>query len=483
MKKPLLTAKEFDLLNEFSSSPNLQSLNIPKLIDCSKGLKIEISETNSVSVSVSSSSSLKGLTAKLTERKVLNKDLSRPIYYYNFIVNEQVYYEPGDSFGFYPELANDEVEWLGNRLGFDLEEIIKLTGSSEIISALLPGIEKDLPAVSTSVRKIVSRLDIKSFPRKALIRTLAEYCQDEKESQMLLFLSSRSGSDAYNRLRTEMLSVQVLLAALDSLNPTLEALILLVGPLQPRYYSCCRMKQEKNQNDEESPSTAFQIVFNVTGVCSKWLESLSPSKEFAFPIQKRSVNNFRLTPSTAINPIIMIAAGTGVAPFIGFLEVLKERQMMDKNDRSSLDADTKANTNEDLSSSVDKSPQIPLTWLIYGFRNRQDDFIFEEELSKHSANGGILTKLSLAISRDPIEPKLYVQDLIFQKEKELFSQLIFEQKATIYICGDELTMIKGVNDVIVKIIMEKNPEISQKEAEGILLTWTKENKINRDIWI
>ena len=124
---------------------------------------------------------------------------------------------------------------------------------------------------------------------------------------------------------------------------------------------------------------------------------------------------------------------------------------------------------------------MPFNWLIFGLRSSKTDFIFQKDLEKF-LQLGTLSRLSLAQSRDPDTPKTYVQDLL-KKEKIEFSHLINEKDAIIYICGDEITMIKGVNDAIVEIVMENQPELNQKEAENLLMNWTKEKKIIRDIWI
>lgn len=457
MKKPLLTAKEYDLLKDFSAEANLSLL--PKLLP----INISITKVTDESAERTPESLEKKLTAQLKSHRILNKDPSRPVYYYDFQVlseAEEFKYEPGDSFGFYPELLREEVENLSEKLGgIDFKELVKITGPKDVLSSFFPkhDLSNEIDGLIVQIGEVLSRIDLRSFPKKAILRTLAEYCSNESDSNMLLFLSSRAGSDAYNRLRGEMLSGQIILAAIDSLkNVPIEVLASLFGPLQPRYYSCCRSMSSEN-------TKSFQIVFNVSegspescpdfkvkGACSGWLESLSIEPQTTIPIIKRSINHFRLPDEFCpARPIIMIACGTGIAPFIGFLELLQERQVYN--------------------------------WLIFGLRSCKTDFIFQEEVESFLQNG-TLSKLSLAQSRDPDVPKTYVQDVL-KKEKTEFTQLIYEKDALIYVCGDELTMIKGVNDAIVEIIMENQPELSQKEADNLLMKWTKEKKIIRDIWI
>lgn len=450
MRKPLLTAKELESVKDF---PVDNLTLIPKLVDFALHLK----QTNENERSIISSYK-PALLAELKHSKVLNKNqaaVSRPIYYYDFAVTvpetESFSYQPGDSFGFYPKLSAEEVDFIAEKVQVSPSRTVHLTGPLEILAAYFPQHQIEESGLIIKVSDLISRLDVRSFPKKATLRTVAEYCQDEQESTALLFLSSRNGSDAYNRLRSELLSIQILLAAFDSINLPLEALVNLAGPLQPRYYSACR-KQEGN---------SFQIVFNVSetsiesseikGVCSSWLESLNgQSCSATLPIIQRSISHFRLPSPLTSRPIIMIAAGTGLAPFIGFLEVLQSQ------------------------------PVKPFTWLIFGYRSHQDDFIFEEEL-KEFQSSGILSRLALAASRDSVEPKTYVQDVI-RKEKDEFYHLLQDEDALVYVCGDELTMIKGINDAIVELIMERTA-VTKKEADGLLLQWTRDKKIIRDIWV
>jgi sulfite reductase alpha subunit-like flavoprotein len=449
MKKPILTAKELEALKSF---PTDDLSLVPKLIlSAFEVVALGDSKFEPTSFLLDP---LK-LSASLRDKRTLNSDASRPIYQLDFVVADTAdnfEYEAGDSFGFHPELPEETVLWLQDRLGLKEAELIKVTGPSvgKLVVDLFPQFQEQ-PALNDAIlhtSKVLSRLDFTGFPKKALLRALAECCQDESEASILLFLSSRAGSEAYNRLRSEMLSVQVLLAALDSLTPPLSLLLTALNPLQARYYSCCN-KFVKNGD--------FKIVFSVTetalpsgfiarGICSTWLKAMEPSSTQFFPITKRSIQNFRLPSDLDLQnrPIILIAAGTGISPFIGFLETLQ-------------------------------SLNSRFVWLIFGCRSEQDDFIFRDEIESF-LQASTLSKLSLALSRDPVKPKMYVQNVILE-EADLFSKLMLEDDALCYICGDELTMIKGVNDAISEVI---TPHTS---IPNVLLQWTKEKKIIRDIWV
>jgi sulfite reductase (NADPH) flavoprotein alpha-component len=121
--------------------------------------------------------------------------------------------------------------------------------------------------------------------------------------------------------------------------------------------------------------------------------------------------------------IIMIGPGTGIAPFIGFLQ---ER--------------------EDLNGQ---------NWLFFGERTKED-FYYKDFLQALEAKGKL--KLDLAFSREQ-EEKIYVQHLVDENRAE-FKKWI-KNNATIYICGDK-NMAKDVEEVILSILDEDR---SKSEAE------------------
>lgn len=112
--------------------------------------------------------------------------------------------------------------------------------------------------------------------------------------------------------------------------------------------------------------------------------------------QTRQHETFHLVPNA---PLIMIGAGTGLAPYIGFL---KQRQ---KNQ--------------------DKAP----CWLLFGEQYEQHDFYFSEEL-KALQRSGVLTRLDCAWSRSD---GCYITALLEQQRDELTDWVA--RGAQIYVCG------------------------------------------------
>ena len=106
----------------------------------------------------------------------------------------------------------------------------------------------------------------------------------------------------------------------------------------------------------------------------------------SIPVVFKSGGSFHPPPNLC-PPVIMIGPGTGVSPFVGFLQ---ERDHL----RGCKESDNSSN-------------EIGEAWLFFGCRRAEEDFLFRSQLESFEANG-CLTKLIVAYSRAQ-EQKVYVQ--------------------------------------------------------------------------
>ena len=164
------------------------------------------------------------------------------------------------------------------------------------------------------------------------------------------------------------------------------------------------------------------------------------------PIFLHSNASFRL-PEDTTAPVIMIGPGTGIAPFRAFLE---ERQA---------------------------TGQTGDNWLFFGEQREKMDFLYKEQLMGMHRDG-VLAHLDTAFSRDQAQ-KVYVQDKMQEKSKELFSWL--ERGAYFYVCGDATRMAKDVETALLDVIARGSNGTLEHAAE-YLATMKKQKRYQRDVY-
>ncbi|KAH8690310.1 putative NADPH-cytochrome P450 reductase [Talaromyces proteolyticus] len=130
-------------------------------------------------------------------------------------------------------------------------------------------------------------------------------------------------------------------------------------------------------------------------------------------------SQFKL-PTSSSSSIIMIAAGTGVAPFRGFLHERSRLKTMGR--------------------------EVGRTILYYGCRRPNEDDLYSDEFSTLKEIMGNNLQIINVFSRENPERKVYVQDRIMEHTDDLFNLLVNED-AYLYICGSA----KMARDVTIKI--------------------------------
>ncbi|XP_054434315.1 methionine synthase reductase [Pteronotus mesoamericanus] len=391
-------------------------------------------------------------------------------------------YQPGDAFNVICPNSDSEVQSLLQRLQLtDQREhrvLLKIKTDTKKKGATLP---QHIPERRSLQFILTWCLEIRAVPKKAFLRALVDYTSDGAEKRRLQELCSRQGATDYNRfVRDASTSVLDLLLAFPSCQPPLGLLLEHLPKLQPRPYSCASSslahpgKLRFVFNIVEFLSNTTSVVVR-RGVCTGWLATLVESvlqpntrashadgrKALApeISISPRTTNSFHL-PSDPAVPIIMVGPGTGIAPFIGFLQHREKLQEQHPDEH------------------------FGATWLFFGCRHQDRDYLFREEL-RHFQKHGILTHLKVSFSRDaPVReeeaPVKYVQDNIQLHSKQV-ARLLLRENGCIYVCGDAKNMAKDVNDTLVEII-SKEVGVDKLEAMKTLATLKEEKRYLQDIW-
>lgn len=184
------------------------------------------------------------------------------------------------------------------------------------------------------------------------------------------------------------------------------------------------------------------------GVCTSFLDRIPEHKVHCFV---RPCASFRLPDDNSL-PIILIGAGSGIAPFRSFWQ---EREAL---------------ANQSGNSSLGKCI------LFFGCRSRDIDYLYEEE-HKKLLERGILNKVFVALSRE--DRKIYVQDEVFE-QRSLVYDLLERQGAHVYVCGDA-AMAEGVRISLQKVYTSA-ASYSETEAESAVDDLFNESRYHEDVF-
>ena len=140
-------------------------------------------------------------------------------------------------------------------------------------------------------------------------------------------------------------------------------------------------------------------------------------------------------------PLVLLATGTGIAPYISFFQELQNR----------------------------KKQNLPVnkTILFFGSKNRKYDFIFEEELTKYKEEG-IIERIVTAFSRDQ-EKKIYLQNLVSDNAEDLKK---YAMNGILYLCGG-VSMGLEVTNELEKILGKDEMKKLENESRFIKELWGK----------
>ncbi len=224
-------------------------------------------------------------------------------------------------------------------------------------------------------------------------------------------------------------------------------LVSALRPLAPRLYS---IASSGRADPDHVHLTVGVVRYECRGrvhrgVASNWLaERVVSGAEV--PVTVHVNERFRL-PADPATPILMVGAGTGVAPFRAFLE-----------ERALLGA-TGAH------------------WLIVGDRQFHSDFLYQREWLDYRRKG-VLQRLDAVFSRDAPR-KEYVQHRLLAASREVYAWLA--EGGHLYVCGDARGMGEGVHAALLTIVERARPG-GRERAADYLRALMAEGRYQRDLY-
>jgi sulfite reductase (NADPH) flavoprotein alpha-component len=320
-------------------------------------------------------------------------------------------YRVGDSLGVYPSNCPDLMD--------------EIVAACEMSDGDQPDflVDKDLTTATEELAEwFIENLIDGNEKKKAEALAADEDLLDEMD--VLDFLKS---------FKTLKIPFSDLLQAIPVLNPRLYSIASSLKK-HPDQVHLTVGKVTYEKNDRVRKGVASTMLAERVETGSELKVFIQPSHGFTVPADPNA-------------PMIMVGPGTGIAPFVSFLQ---EREATGaKGDN----------------------------WLFFGDQKSETDFLYRDMLEGY-VSGGQLKRLDTAFSRDQ-DHKIYVQDRMRENGAEIFKWL--EAGGYFFVCGDASRMAKDVDTALHEVIAQHG-NMSADQAKAYVKKLATENRYERDVY-
>ncbi|TGJ85736.1 hypothetical protein E0Z10_g3030 [Xylaria hypoxylon] len=352
---------------------------------------------------------------------------------------EGVTYEPGDYLVVLPTNAPDIVHRAASRFGLNLDDIVTVKGTSKAF--LTSG------GPSTVVEILGARVELGTPASKRQIEAIAKTAEGSEQRKLQDLISSE-GTFA-KEVIDKRLSVLDLLEDHPNAKLSFAAYLDMLRPLTPRQYSISSSPLAALSSQSELASLTYDVhsaparsgngrLFQ--GVASTYLATRTPGSRIRCFV-RHSNTGFHL-PNDPSTPIIMIAAGTGLAPMRGFIQ---QRACIAENNRNTLGP----------------------AFLYFGCRDYESDYLYADELRKWENLGAVQVRPAFSRrgppSADGKGEYKYTHERMWEEREELRD--LFRQGAKVFVCGSASKLAKSTNEVTKRIWRAAFPDKSEEDAQ------------------
>jgi sulfite reductase (NADPH) flavoprotein alpha-component len=332
-------------------------------------------------------------------------------------------YRPGDALGFVPQNDPVAVESLLETLALPAAAPVSLKKGDTTLEAAL-GRELEITLATPRF--------LQHWTKLSGAAELGRLADDAHAAERKSFLATHHIVDIVRRFPVRGIEAQQFVAGLR--------------PLQPRLYSIASSSAALPGEAHLTVATVRYPLHGETrlGVASGYLATRG-EPDAQIPVYVQSNPLFRLPEDE--RPILMIGAGTGVAPYRAFMQ-----------EREAQGARGKA-------------------WLFFGERHFRTDFLYQTEWQEF-LKSGVLTRMSVAFSRDGAQ-KDYVQHRMLEHARDIYAWL--EEGAYVYVCGDAARLAPDVHRTLVAIVADQGGLQPEAAAEYVRAL-QRDRRYQRDVY-
>ncbi|WP_322996402.1 assimilatory sulfite reductase (NADPH) flavoprotein subunit [Castellaniella sp.] len=354
------------------------------------------------------------ITSRESDKDIRHLELS--------LEGSRLAYEPGDALGVWPVQDDTLVALILEATGLNAADTVDHQGTQRPLGEWL-GRYRELT--------VLTRPFLTALAARAGQEDLNTLLQPESRDALATYLGRHQLIDALRQWPVGWNGTDLVGA---------------LRPLTPRLYSIASCASVA---EDEVHLTLAHVAFEQAGesrwgVASHYLAERSEGDTVPIFIEENT--RFRL-PADSSRDIIMIGAGTGVAPFRAFVQARSEAGASGRN------------------------------WLFFGNPHFTSDFLYQTEWQQ-ALKDGDLSRIDLAFSRDQTE-KVYVQHRLLERGAEVYEWI--QAGAHVYVCGDANHMARDVQAALLDIACDQGG-LSDEGARLWLDELTAQGRYARDVY-
>ncbi|KAL0253291.1 hypothetical protein SLS55_010263 [Diplodia seriata] len=374
-------------------------------------------------------------------------------------------YQAGDYFVVLPSNPPQTVARVLHRFGLHPDDLISISDTRKTY------LQSKQPI---SAQMFFSqRVELNAPPTERQLATILAATESASERASLSSLASPSAYQA--KVVQQNASILSLLEAHPTAHLPLPTYIDMLKPLSPRQYSIASSPLASHRFSAATNTYTLSLIYDVhvapswsdpsatfRGVASSYLAALVPGDKIHGFVRRTNNPNFRLPPAPDTTPVIMVAAGSGIAPMRGFVE-----------ERVAL-----------AGAAADGGKSLAPALLYFGCRDRERDFICGEELGEAEEKGVVGLRATFSKKGPEGEGEgtgraRYAYERMWEERDECAK--LFRDGARILLCGSAAKLGKSTAETLKRIWLERDEGRSDADAEEWLQR-VKEDRYVTDVF-
>jgi cytochrome P450/NADPH-cytochrome P450 reductase len=339
-------------------------------------------------------------------------------------------YSTGDYLAILPLNPKDNVGRAMRYFGLAWDSVLTISSTGP---TTLPT-EGPVPAIDV----FGAYIELAQPASKRNLLALLEATPDEATKKELTRLADSAFS---TEITAKRVSVLDLLERFPSVRLPLGPFLKMQPPMRVRQYSISSSPLWNPNNVTLTYSIVDQPALSgqgrFVGVASSYLSNLSPGDRLHVAV-RTSHQAFHLPKDSKNVPVIMIAAGTGLAPFRGFIQ--------------------------ERAAQIGAGRSLAPALLFYGCHSLDTDALYSESLARWEKLGAVSVRYAFSRKAEDSEGCKYVQDRLYHDRKEVVE--LFDAGAKMFVCGSR-EVGEGVQETIIKMAKERSAEVQGKDVSEV----------------